>query len=219
MYGKYGYDPSQAAIYVLHHISLGRPLNYHSIPNHLYWKKAPGEETHRSDNLDLFTRAESGWAEGLHRIDRFIKNTYEILSPLNELTAQLQMTGHEFLTSDRKVQRTLFGSGPNLVSVTVNMGSADYKSISKSGGSLTLPPLGFVIDSPRFVAFYSRNWNGRTYDKLPLFTLRSLDDKLLTQSRKIRIFHAFGDEQIRLNTTLISVPREIIVDPKAQSKS
>jgi len=26
MYGKYGYDPQQAAEYVLHHISLARPF-------------------------------------------------------------------------------------------------------------------------------------------------------------------------------------------------
>ena len=38
MYGKYGYDPQRAAEYVLQHISLARPLNYHSIPPHLYWK-------------------------------------------------------------------------------------------------------------------------------------------------------------------------------------
>src|SRR6185437_8520896 len=44
MYGKYGYDPSQAARYVLRHISLARPLNYHSIPEHLYWKNDRAEE-------------------------------------------------------------------------------------------------------------------------------------------------------------------------------
>ncbi|MCY3019874.1 MAG: DUF5696 domain-containing protein, partial [Planctomycetota bacterium] len=39
MYGKYGYDISAAAEYVLHHISIGRPLNYHNVPAHLYWQK------------------------------------------------------------------------------------------------------------------------------------------------------------------------------------
>jgi len=41
---------------------------------------------------------DNGWAAGLHPLDRFVKNTHEILSPLNELTAQMRMTKHEFLT-------------------------------------------------------------------------------------------------------------------------
>ncbi len=45
MYGKYGYDPQRAAGYVLYHISLGRPLNYHSIPAHLYWKREARPQT------------------------------------------------------------------------------------------------------------------------------------------------------------------------------
>ncbi len=43
MYGKYGYDIFNSSEYVLHHISIGRPLNYHSIPSHLYWKEAHPE--------------------------------------------------------------------------------------------------------------------------------------------------------------------------------
>ena len=44
MYGKYGYDPSAPRITLSHHISMGRPLNYHSIPGHLYWKGIAEEE-------------------------------------------------------------------------------------------------------------------------------------------------------------------------------
>jgi hypothetical protein len=57
----------------------------------------------------IFANAEHGWAEGLHPLDRFVKNTYELLSPLNELTAQLPMTRHELLSADKKVQRSVFG--------------------------------------------------------------------------------------------------------------
>jgi hypothetical protein len=37
-YGKYGYAAEDAAEYVAHHVLCARPLNYHSIPDHLYWK-------------------------------------------------------------------------------------------------------------------------------------------------------------------------------------
>jgi hypothetical protein len=216
MYGKYGYDPSQAADYVLYHISLGRPLNYHSMPAHLYWKTKPAAPTHRSQQgLDLFTRADNGWSEGLHRMDRFIKNTYEILSPLNELTARLPMTRHEFLSPDRKVQRTLFGDGASQVSVTVNLGNSDCDARSKLGGQLRLPPLGFVVESPQFVAFYSRNWNGIQYASPPIFTLRSMDERPLANSRKVRIFHAFGDDRIQLRKSPVSVIRETTLNPRS----
>jgi hypothetical protein len=42
MYGKYGYDIHRSAEYVLHHVHIGRPLNYHSVPSHLYWKEKAG---------------------------------------------------------------------------------------------------------------------------------------------------------------------------------
>jgi hypothetical protein len=349
MYGKYGYDPDVAARYVLHHISLGRPLNYHSIPDHLYWKKAGPEEESlaiypriaeltctgqgqfevtyswkvenpvaepwqpfvhfinslgnikfqndyqaqppvtewhsgevrqgpfavtipqglsgtfavkmgffqpssgrrallrggksrdrsylvgqlvvNGDNiefksapepkeveegLDLFTHAENGWGAKLHPMDRFIKNTCEILSPLNELTAQLQMTGHEFLTSNRKVQRTQFGQGAEQVRVTVNLGDSDYVCGSTSGQQVRLPALGFLIESPKFVAFYARNWAGLDYQSPPLFTLRALDNRSLSKSRKIRVFHAFGDARIRFTTGTAAVAREAVLDPKSQ---
>ncbi|HPA17349.1 MAG TPA: glycoside hydrolase [Verrucomicrobiae bacterium] len=38
VFGKYGYDPEGAAEYVAHHALCARTLNYHSFPNHLYWK-------------------------------------------------------------------------------------------------------------------------------------------------------------------------------------
>ncbi|MBM3891071.1 MAG: hypothetical protein FJ388_18315, partial [Verrucomicrobia bacterium] len=43
VFGKYGYNPDSAAEYVAHHALCGRTLNYHSFPNHLYWKEAAKE--------------------------------------------------------------------------------------------------------------------------------------------------------------------------------
>lgn len=348
MYGKYGYDPDTAARYVLEHISLGRPLNYHSIPAHLYWKTheplqeerlalspsapefvalgprqfemtyrwsvakrilqpwkvfvhftdasgsirfqndqdprpaipdwTPGEirqgpftvtvppgltgrfevrtglydpgtgsrallrvgqhgdrsypigklevsgaqlrfepakVTSSEEGLGLFTRGDNGWSAGLDRTDRFLKNTYEILSPLNELTAQLAMTRHEFATADRKVQRTLFGEGPESMTVTINLGESDYACALSSGQRVTIPALGFVVESKRFVAFHSRNWGGLDYGSSPpLFTMRSLDEKPLSESHRVRVYHGFGDDRIRLDEITTTVAREAVVDPR-----
>lgn len=342
MYGKYGYDPAQAAEYVLHHISLGRPLHYHNVPPGLYWKRSAREEiplalqpsvaevkqtgprqfsiryrwqvdktppddwrvfVHFCDNANnikfqndyappqptsqwppgelghgpftvtvpegltgafhvriglfqpdggqrallaakqdpdrtilagqlsvsegviqfqpavlppapaagdpgVFTRADGGWAEGLHLLDRFVKNTHEILSPLNELTSRLPMTRHEFLTPDRKVRRSVFGEGNTAVEVIVNGGAADYRHRTKSYGEVLLPPNGFVIESPTFAAFHALSWNGLRYESPPLFTLRSLDGKAIERSKRVRIFHGFGDPRVKLGRAVQVVPRE-----------
>ncbi len=345
-YGKYGYDITQAAEYVLHHISLGRPLNYHSVPPHLYWKDAapdaaplalrpavaavkqtgprqfeiryrwtvdqtptndwrvfvhftdaagaikfqndyepptpvsqwpPGAVSHgpfpvsvpeglsgtfpirmglfrpangqraqltapQADDRaclvgqlkvsgggvefepapapaappagdpGLFVHADHGWAEGLHPLDRFVKNTHEILSPLNELTARMLMTQYQFLTPDRKVRRSVFGTGAAAVAVTVNGGDRDYRLTAKLGGEVVLPPFGFVVEGPTFVAFHARTWNGLTYDAPVLFTLRSLDGQPLSRSRRLRVFHAFGDARLKLGRQINRVERESVVE-------
>jgi hypothetical protein len=212
MYGKYGYDNAKAAEYVLHHISIGRPLHYHSIPAHQYWKgpARPAPAQSRPDPA-VFTRADHGWAENLHPVDRFVKNTYEILSPLNELSARLQMTQHQFLTADRKVQRTIFGEGKEPVQVIINASGQDYRHESSLGGETVLPPYGFCVESPTFVACHALSWSGLSYDAPVLFTLRSLDGQPLSRSGRIRVFHGFGDARVKLGNTTWTVEKEATV--------
>jgi hypothetical protein len=214
MYGKYGYDPRRAAEYVLQHISLARPLNYHSIPPHLYWKAGFQPATvlaSNAPNPGLFARADGGWAAELHPMDRFVKNTYEILSPLNELTARMRMTQHQFLTPDRKVQQSTFGEGADAVLVVVNTGGSAFTYTSRSSGKVELPPYGFIAESKTFVAFHALSYGGLRYTAPVMFTLRSLDNRPLSRSRQVRVYHAFGSEQVRLGKATLSVPKEAIV--------
>src|SRR5262249_19701710 len=108
----------------------------------------------------VFAKADNGWAEGLHQLDRFVKNTYEILSPLNALTAQLPMTHHQFLSADRTVQQTVFGEGRPAVRVIVNASARAFDCDSDLGGKVRLPPDGFSVDGPTFVGFYALSWGG-----------------------------------------------------------
>jgi hypothetical protein len=192
-------------------------LNYHEVPPHLYWKEIspPPVQAKKAETTEkdpgLFTRADHGWAEGLHPIDRFVKNTYEVLSPLNELTAQMPMTRHEFLPPDYTVQRSVFGEGESQVVVVVNTGTAEYSVKSRMGGYSVLPPGGFLIEAPTFVVFHARSWNGVAYANAPLFTLRSADGQPLARSRSVRVFHGFGDSQVRLAGRTINVAKEEVV--------
>jgi hypothetical protein len=111
-------------------------------------------------------------------IDQFIKNTYEVLSPLNRATQMLPMTSHHYLTADRKVETTRFGSD---VQVTVNYGDADY-----TASNAVLPKYGFLIESPKLVAFHAKSYRGVTYSEPSFFVVHTLDGKP-------HAYRAFGD--------------------------
>jgi len=219
LYGKYGYEPAKAAEYVLHHIAIGRPLNYHFIPPHLYWKEPSRGKPLASDPAATFTRADQGWAEGLHVVDRFVKNTHEILSPLNEITARVPMMEHEFLSLDRKVQRSVFGSGSDATLVVVNTSGKEFRHQSRFGGEVELPQYGFVVESPTFVAFHASSWNGLHYDAPVLFTLRSVTAEALDRSSRVRIFHGFGDTRVKWRDSIERVEKETVVQSRERSAS
>lgn len=217
MYGKYGYNINDAADYLLQHIIWGRPLNHHNIPSHLYWKEnvesgpqSPRRQAPR-EGYDVYVNGEGGWTEGMHPTDRFIKNGYEILCPFNAVTSQIPLTGHKFLTEDRLVQQSVFGDGPDRSVATVNMTKGDYIVTSKKNEKITLPPLGFLIESPAFIAFYAKNWNGVPYVKAPLFTIRSMDNNSIEKTARVRVFHGFGDNMIRIRDMIQTVPKEAFI--------
>lgn len=154
------------------------------------------------------SRALGGWAERLHPLDCFVKNTYELLSPVHELTAELEMTQHSFLTLDHKVERSVFGAGRRAVVVVVNRGDSDFTCQTQLGGAVCLPPYGLVVESRAFLAFHARNWNGLTYDAPVFFTVRSAETSPLERARTVRVYHGFGDSRFRWRGAIRSVARE-----------
>jgi hypothetical protein len=150
----------------------------------------------------------------MHPLDRFVKNTYEMLSPLNEITSTMRLTSHQFLTADRKVQKTVFGQGDKAVEVVVNAGPTEYVHGGGKAGEVVLPPYGFVIHSPSFAAFHALSWAGRRYAAPALFTLRSLDGLPLDRSRKVRVFHGFGDSSVQVGKASHTVEKEAVVSAR-----
>ena len=137
------------------------------------------------------------------RIDQFIKNTYEVLSPLNRVTGLLPMTDHRFLTADHLVESTRFGDN---VQIVVNYSSADYKT-----PNALLPPHGFVIESPTFVACYARSLRGKEFAEPTFLVVHSLDDRPLESSGRLRLYRGFGDHQIHWNGKSFEMDGELIV--------
>ena len=209
--GKYGYQPETMGEQVIHHVTMGRTLYYHSLGAHLYWEEDPREEASPAEgpyDPAVFTRAHNGWAEGMCRWDRFIKNTHEILSPLNRLTAETLIERYDFMDQARLVRRTTFGHG---VTATVNGSPEVYKTTSALGGTVLLPPYGFLVESKTFAAFHTLSWGDVVYDEPVLFTLSSRDGRPLVESEQVRVFHGFGDARLSWRGEVIEVVREQIV--------
>jgi len=55
----------------------------------LYWQNAPTDELalpeSEEPDVGCFTRGHNGWTQGMCLVDRFVKNTAEILSPLKPM--------------------------------------------------------------------------------------------------------------------------------------
>ena len=212
-YGKYGYAADRAAECVAHHVLCARPLYYHSFPDHLYWKSTANPDKKQSSVPDIacYTRSDNGWAEGMHPLDVFVKNTYEVLGPLHGETAHNLLRKLEFLNKDFTLRQATYGQGENATKIIVNFGAKDAQVESTLGGKVTLPPWGFVIEGPRFAAFHARFWGGQDYEKGAMFTLRTMGEKSLKETRRIRVFHAFGLPTLRWNGKIHKVQREKVI--------
>ncbi len=135
-----------------------------------------------------------------------------MLGPLNLTTAHDRLTRFEFLGPDHALRRATYGESPDATQVMVNHGPTEARVESRLGGSVLLPPWGFVVEGPRFAAFYARRWNGRAYSEGALFTLRPVGDETLMHADHDRIFHGFGDPRIFWRGSTQEVRREAVID-------
>ncbi len=213
IHGKYGYNPAEMGEQVIHHASIGRTLYYHNLGSHLYWEEpgAKAEIPVPDEPYDpaLYTRAHNGWAEGYCLWDRFMKNTQEILGPLNKRTSQAWIERYEFLDRNRLIRQTTFSNG---VTVIVNGSPKIIGVFSPAWGDIQLPPYGLFIEARDFLAFTALSWNGHDYDTPTMFTLTSLDHQALTCSSKFRIFHGFGEIEIPWCGQILKVKDETIFE-------
>ena len=164
----------------------------------------------------VFARADRGWAQDLIPTDRYIKNTYEVLSWTNRLTAEMPMTDHEFMGSNGQVEHSEFGD----VRIWVNHGDQAFKVEppeqfrNVTASEVVLPQHGFLVLSPQFVAFHATEFGDKKYEESVLFTARSLDEEPLWGSERIRVYHGFGEPRVELCGEKYRVEREAVVKPK-----
>ncbi len=185
--------------YILDHV-LYAEMPVYEFGNHRYWTDASQDFKPAGGAGDrlIFTRG-----SGAGVTDRFIRNTYEVLSPLNRVTAVLPMTDHRFVTPGREVESTRFGDD---VDITVNYGSAPFTT-----GDTVLPRYGFLVSSPKLVAFCATRFLGVAYSEPTLFVLRSLDGQALDRSARVRVYRGFGGKQVAWRGGKVDVETERIL--------
>ncbi len=179
--------------YILDHI-LYAEMPVYDFGRHRYWTSAESDfhPPASSDSRLLFAHKSGfGLTEG------FIKNTYEVLSPLHRLTALMPMTDHRFLMPNRKAESTRFGKD---VQVTVNYDSADL--VLKNA---VLPQYGFLIESPTLVAFHARSYGKMRFTQPTMLAVQSEDGKPLRSSRRVGMYSAFGDALSKWDGKSVSV--------------
>jgi hypothetical protein len=154
----------------------------YGIGNHRYWTDPQSDARAAGAPAERLLFAHR---PGLGLTDGFIKNTYEVLSPLNQLTALMPRTVHRFLNADRSVESTRFGDD---VRIAVNHGAADVVT-----ENTVLPRYGFVIESPTLVAFHARSYRGQTFPRPTMLVARSADGGPLASSSPVILHVVFGD--------------------------
>jgi hypothetical protein len=173
--------------YILDHI-LYAEMPVYSFGNRRYWTSPDGDFKAPEDAQARLVFAHKA---GYGLTDGFIKNTYEVLSPLHRLTALMPMTDHRFLKPNRKAESTRFGED---VAITVNYDSTDLVL-----ENAVLPQFGFLIESPTLVAFHARSYRTMQFTQPTMLVVQSVDSRSLKSSRSIQMYAAFGDRPTKWN--------------------
>ena len=181
--------------YILDHI-LYAEMPVYDFGTHRYWT-SPGGDFKPADAAD--PRLVFAHKAGLGLTDGFIKNTYEVLSPLHRLTALMPMTDHRFLKANRRAEVTRFGED---VEITVNYDATDL--VLKDA---VLPQYGFLIESPSLVVFHARSYRALKFTKPTMLVVQSADGKPLSSSQELRMYAAFGDTPSRWDGKAIMLKR------------
>ncbi|HOS94440.1 MAG TPA: glycoside hydrolase, partial [Armatimonadota bacterium] len=144
-----------------------------------------------------FARADGGWGQALGATDRFIKNTYEFMSPVNEITFTMRIVDHAFLDAGGRVERTVFADPrkpSRTLTIITNAGTEVFRT-----GDAVLPPFGFVVESPEFVAFHALQYRGVIYEPSALFCARLVTGTAIgAPGSTVRVYHGFGSQTLRL---------------------
>jgi len=196
--------PADAAGF-LSHLLYGQAPVY-QLPPGLYFEKpaktpSPGSG---QNPASLFAR-EGGWSRGrmLTPHDIFIKNTYEVATWLAPLCARNRLTSHRFLTPDGAVQESFFSAD---LRVVVNFGKKPWRD---ELAKVVLPPYGFYIRHPFFLAFCALEADGLVYDSPAFFTVRSLEGKMFLRAEQVRIYQGMEPGRISLGGRVFKVNGEL----------
>ncbi len=194
-------------------------ISWQFIPQGNYWEKEEEgilpPDWIRYINLfkrpSIFMLGDEGWGEGLHPFDIFLKNLYEIFIPFRRIVFGKKLLRYEFLDEKDLVVSVNFEGD---IEGVVNFGGSHYEYFSPSHGKTLLPPYGFMLSSPGFLAFYAYGINDYKKEKPLLVSVRTLDEKNFKSTKRLKVYHAFGPSEFKFMRKIIDVREEKIYSLK-----
>jgi len=131
----------------------------------------------------------------------YVKLAYEVAGRLNAASSLAPMVDHEFLTTDRRVERSVFQTVDGRpIEVIINRGPANDDQAYLVGigdfswNGFVLPQYGFLIQAPDFVAFMGTKFMGHEFSGLTGFVAVSRDGKPpFNGSTSLDLWVACGD--------------------------
>ena len=195
--------PADAAGF-LSYLLYGQAPAY-QLPPGLYFKKPAAPSPPLQEKPAAIFAREGGWSRGrkLTPHDIFIKNTYEVAAWLAPLCARNRLTSHRFLSPDGSVQESFFSAD---LRVVVNFGKKPWRD---ELAKVVLPPYGFYVRHPFFLAFCALEADGLVYEQPAFFTVRSLEGKMYLRAEQVRIYQGMEPDRISLGGRVFKVNGEL----------
>ncbi len=188
----------------LAHVLLGEVPRY-VLPPPAQESRSKNGDGASADTAAPFASVTGGWGDGrgLGVEERFLKNTYEVLSHVARIRHRNPILDYRTLDTAGLVEEAYFGFDLRIV---INRGAEPWEDPE---GDFTLPRHGFWVQHPFFVAFHATRAFGTDLGAPALFTIRSLEGKLWLRAESVRIWHGFGPSTLQLGGKRFDVEREV----------
>ena len=166
----------------------------------------PESSNNEGVGTDSVFAVEDGWftGRGLDPRERFIKTSYEVLTHVARLRSREELYYYDNLDDSGDIQELRYGFDLRII---INRSKESYEDPE---ARFVLPPQGFWVQHPFFVAFHATKAFGHSFKQPTLYTVRPLENKLWLRAAKVRIWRAFGDSKVRLGGKFFDVEGELV---------
>ena len=159
-------------------------------------------------SVATFTVIDPGWSAGAWVFDRLaFMRIYRNTSKFHEVIADKRMVSHQFLTSNRDVQKTEWCDGTVVI---CNFGESDYTA-TVNLNEYTLKQFGWVVSGPNY---YAKRSYDSSLGKEVTEIIQTGNYYFTDKDGKYVAIRKVEDKLLRVNADDIGIPYSIKFNPK-----